>query len=85
MYSRWTKDLIRRGGWWFLRFTEESLRRFYVEDLIFPEVGHHVDRFNRRCTNANVRQAEDFAMQYAVYWSQAGVQVYEQLGESGDG
>lgn len=64
--EEWVED---DGGWW-LRFEEEGLRRYYIEVLLFHEVGHHVDAYRRRITASNVKQLEDFADQYAIHWSQ---------------
>ena len=57
----------RDSGKWHLQFDEEQVRRFYLDDLILHEVGHHVD--SRRYSAANYKEAEEFADQYALEWS----------------
>ena len=42
---------------WLRVFTPESLRTFYLRDVLLHELGHHVDRGSRRSRNA----AEAFA------------------------
>ena len=64
-YTRYGAAVFSRGGLWYVRFGEEDLRRFYVQHLLFHEVGHHVDRFRRHWSKANSKQVEDFADQYA--------------------
>jgi len=51
---------VRRG--WELRFSAESLRRFYLSDVLVHEIGHHVDRHHpNRSTRRMERYAEWFA------------------------
>ena len=53
-------------GRWTLEFDEESLRRFYLEDVLLHEIGHHVDRHNNpRPTAESERFAEWFAQKTA--------------------
>jgi hypothetical protein len=49
-------------GGWQLEFTPESLRRFYLNDVLLHEVGHHVDRGSGK----NKRDAEAFANWMAI-------------------
>lgn len=48
-------------------FEPHQLRRFYLEDLLLHEVGHHVDW--RYWSAANKKGVEEFAEQYAVTWA----------------
>jgi hypothetical protein len=43
-----------------VQFDDESLRRFYLSEVLLHEVGHHVDR-NRRSAKAAERYADWFA------------------------
>lgn len=47
---------------WACRFDRDSLRRFYLYDVLVHEVGHHVDRHNRHKSD---RSAELFAEWFA--------------------
>ena len=50
-----------------MTYSLEGVRRFFFDDLILHEVGHHIDW--RRTTRANRRQKESFADDYAQYWA----------------
>ncbi|MCG8420656.1 MAG: hypothetical protein MJE77_22280 [Proteobacteria bacterium] len=60
-------QLKRRRGRWYATFTMEATRRFYLDDLILHEVGHHADW--RYSSVATTKQVEDFATQYAATWA----------------
>jgi len=57
----------RKRGRWYADFTMEGARRFFLDQLILHEVGHHADW--RRFSSANHKQVEEFANQYAVTWA----------------
>lgn len=76
VYSRWTTDLREQDGEWCLGWTLPALRSFYVEYLLYHEVGHHVDRYTRRWGKANRRLIESFADNYAVQWRARGTLVH---------
>ncbi len=78
-YKQWTEDLFIEDGKWCLRWTEEAIKRFYIEDLLFHEVGHHVDYYYRRWSEANLKQVEEFACQYAIHWSQKKKHVFSAI------
>ena len=75
-YSPWTEDLVLVEERWCLRWTMDALRAFYLNHLLLHEVGHHVDWYYRRWTEANRRQTEEAADQYAVYWSKRAPKQY---------
>jgi len=75
-FQPWSTDLVRREGEWCLKWTLKALRRFYLDDLLLHEVGHHLDRSRPRSITARKRR-EDFAVSYAVFWSQRINAVYE--------
>lgn len=64
-YLRAGVTVTHRSGSWHLEFTDESLRRFYLWDVLIHEIGHHVDRFHRdQSTSRAERFAEWFARTY---------------------
>jgi hypothetical protein len=65
--ERFDGTLGTKRGRWYASFTRERARRFFLDDLILHEVGHHVDW--RRRSPANRRQVEEFADQYAASWA----------------
>lgn len=75
-YSEWTTDLVHNSEGWFLRWTLASLRSFWIEGIVFHEIGHHVDKCSRRWSKANRRQVEEFADQYAATWTANGKRQY---------
>ena len=53
------------GGQWIYTFTDDSIRRFYLWDVLVHEIGHHVDRFHPdRSNKRSERFAEWFARTY---------------------
>ncbi len=79
-YKRFGAPPFRERGWWYAEFSEADLRRFFVH-VLFHEVGHHVDRFSRTWSKANVRQVEEFADQYAMQYTKTGAYVLDRLDE----
>ena len=65
MYSPYSNELVQHSGYWYLKFTLESLKNLYIELLLYHEIGHHIDWYTRRWTKANLRECESFADQYA--------------------
>jgi hypothetical protein len=52
-----------KDGLWHRIFTEESLKRFYLNDVLMHELGHHVDQHTTTDKKAE-RYAEWFATEY---------------------
>lgn len=62
-YKRAGATITRDGRGWYIRFDEESLRRFYQRDVLLHELGHHVDAANFR--SKSDKKAEGFADWFA--------------------
>jgi hypothetical protein len=58
-YLRAGATCATEGNEWVCRFTEESLRLFYLADVLIHEVGHHVDRLH--LFRKPAREGEAFA------------------------
>ena len=58
---------------WYYQFTHDGLRRYYLEQLLLHELGHHVDWYRRHWSKANGRGVEAAANNYAVEWANSGV------------
>lgn len=84
-YAPWCTDLVQHEGEWALRWERAALRRFYVMHLLFHEVGHHVDHYQRRWSKANRAQVEEYANQYAMQWSVSEVSVFDARGDTSPG
>jgi hypothetical protein len=65
LFDRYGSELVARGGEWISKWEESSLKDFYIEYLLFHEIGHHVDRYSRTWSKANHRSLEEAADQYA--------------------
>ena len=64
-YARFEAPPFRHRGWWYVEISLENLRLFYVQHLLYHEVGHHIDWYFRHWTPANLKACEEFADQYA--------------------
>ena len=65
LYSRHQAQLIHSEEGWFLEWELDDLKDFYIQTLLFHEIGHNVDWYRRHWSKANARQREEFADQYA--------------------
>ncbi|MCC9656701.1 hypothetical protein [Rhodopirellula halodulae] len=64
-YERAGVEMTHVGGKWIYRFSDNSIRRFYLWDVLVHEIGHHVDRFHPdRSTKRSEQFAEWFARTY---------------------
>jgi len=68
---------VKQG--WCVEFTEESLRAFYLLDVLLHELGHHVDE---RVWSRDVQSAERFAEWFAGERSRL---LHELGGPEGEG
>jgi len=68
-YSNYEPELIKDNGNWQLIWTEEKIKRYYLEGLLLHEIGHKMDSIYRRYWSKNYKQrAENFADNFAYYW-----------------
>lgn len=63
--NRYGAVLAFRENGWVSAWTQPGLKNFYIEYLLFHEIGHHVDWYSRHWSKANHRKLEDAADQYA--------------------
>jgi hypothetical protein len=64
-YQRAGVEITHENGDWVYRFTDDSIRRFYLWDVLVHEIGHHVDRDHPDRSKArSERFAEWFARTY---------------------
>lgn len=62
-YERAGAKVAREGKRWWIQFDEESLKQFYLRDVLLHELGHHVDSKNFRFKTD--RKIESFAEWFA--------------------
>ncbi len=55
-------EIFRDKDRWAVRFTAESLRRYFLYDVLLHEIGHHVDG---NLGGKNIRTAERYAVWFA--------------------
>ena len=58
-------DVLRPVCDYFPEFAGEGKEAIRVEQLLYHEIGHNVDSYQRRWTEANLSSVEEFADQYA--------------------
>ena len=69
-YSAYEPKLVEFKGTWSLVWTEEQIRKYYLEGLLLHEIGHQIDSIYKRFWSKNYRgrRAENFADNFAYYW-----------------
>lgn len=84
--NQFTNELKRYGaliefhdGQWFSKWELSGLRKFYVEALIYHEVGHHVDWYVRFWSKANRKTVENAADEYAMQRTATAVHVLNKI------
>ncbi len=78
-YSKYEPELVQSNGEWFLKWTEDKIKRYYLEGLLLHEIGHQIDSVYQRYWSANYKKqkAENFADNYAYYWGNELREIYE--------
>jgi hypothetical protein len=68
-YKKYTTDLQKDEKGWFLKWTKESIKDYYLNDLLLHEIGHSVDSFYKRYWSAagNAKR-EKFAGNFVAVW-----------------
>ncbi len=87
--NRWQNEIKRYGGSiqkigreWVGEFTLPALRRFCIQSILFHEVGHHVDQYCRHWSQANYKEVEEFADQYALAMTANATRVFNRLAQA---
>jgi len=70
-YKKYTTELSQDSdGYWYLQWTEDLIKRYYLESLLLHEIGHSIDSFYTSFwSKASNRKKEVFANSYAYFWS----------------
>lgn len=69
-YAAFKPQLIQKGTKWFLKWSEEGIREYYLNGLLLHELGHKVDSYHRRSWSSSYgEKAEKFANNFAYYWA----------------
>lgn len=69
-YSKFEPELKESNGNWTLEWTEDKIKRYYLEGLLLHEIGHQIDSIYQRFWSQNYRKqkGENFADNFAYYW-----------------
>ncbi|MFK8058078.1 MAG: hypothetical protein AB8F78_18265 [Saprospiraceae bacterium] len=68
-YSAYKPSLKQADGNWHLVWTEDQIRRYYLEGLLLHEIGHKVDSiYQRYYSKSYTQRAENFADNLAYFW-----------------
>ncbi len=76
--SRFGAVIEQVGIEWRATWSLDSLRRFYAH-IIYHEVGHHVDWYRRHWSQANAKELEEAAEQYAFAKTTTALHVINRL------
>ena len=68
-YSAYKPLIKQEDGNWYLQWTKQSIKQYYLEGLLLHEIGHKMDSvYKRYWSQAYAQKAEQFADNYAYYW-----------------
>ncbi len=65
LYAKYTQSIVATNRGYFLEWTLPALKEFYVEVVLYHEIGHNLDWYRRHWSDASTRSTEEFADQYA--------------------
>lgn len=77
--GKWCNDIYFKNGQWQVKWELPELRIYYINNLLYHEVGHHVDWYYRNWTKENSKQAEEYADQYAIQKTATATHVFNKL------
>lgn len=69
-YRKFTTDLSEDENGWYLKWTDEKIKQYYLENLLLHEIGHSIDNFYKRFwSKANEQNREKRADNYVAGWA----------------
>lgn len=75
-FERFGAKLQQTGKNWVSKWTLDGIRNFYIQGILYHEVGHHLDTYmNSRGYN----EAEEFADQYALAKTATATHIFNRL------
>ena len=57
-YSAYEPELIHSNGNWTLKWTEEKIKRYYLEGLLIHEIGHQMDSVYQKILESELQKAK---------------------------
>ena len=77
-YKNYTTDLKEDKDGWYLQWTEELIKKYFLESLLLHEIGHSIDSFYKRYwSKATKAKSENFADNYVAVWADKVRETYE--------
>jgi hypothetical protein len=76
---KFSDNIAHSKDGWSVQWDIDSLRRYYINNLLYHEIGHHVDWYSRHWSTANNKQLEEFADQYAIQRTALATKVVNKL------
>lgn len=69
-YTAYEPELIYDKEEWCLQWTENNIKKYYLEGLLLHEIGHQIDSLYQRYWSKNYhkQKSENFADNFAYYW-----------------
>ncbi|NOQ73479.1 MAG: hypothetical protein GQ574_15850 [Crocinitomix sp.] len=67
-YKAFCSRLVEEKQNWYLQWTKEEIKNYYLNGLLLHEIGHHIDN-QYKYSIASITKAEKWADNYALYWS----------------
>jgi len=70
-YSSYTTNLNQDSEGWYLQWTEDTVKHYFLESLILHEIGHSIDSFYKRFwSKATTQKKENWADNYVTVWGE---------------
>ena len=82
--GKWCSDVSIKNGFWRAKWSLTELRGYYINTLLYHEVGHHIDFYYRHWSKANRKQVEEYADQYAMQKTATATYVLNRLDNQED-
>lgn len=77
-YKKYTTDLQQDDKGWFLQWTDQTIKDYYLNDLLLYQIGQSIDSFYKRYWSVAAKtKRENFANNYVAVWSNTTRQTFK--------
>ena len=77
-YKKYTTDLHQDDKGWFLQWSEEAIKDYYLNDLLLYQIGQSVASFYKRYWSvASNKKSVDFANNFVAVWANSLRETFE--------
>lgn len=77
--EKYGAQIKKKGLNWYAVWSLENLRKYYIQGILYHEVGHHVDYYYRHWSGPNREKAEEYADQYSWAKTATATHIYNRL------